>query len=153
MDRRDFIRTSALAGAAATAAHRRAQAAPAPRYPRAKLASLSELRAGPKLAHYPDEASPVHVAALGRAVEGGAGPRRDVVAYSALCTHRGCQVSLERDRLVCPCHFSAFDPAKGGACYQGVASVPLPRITLEVRGDDVFAVGVEGLLYGRVDNR
>src|SRR5215831_11691017 len=36
-----------------------------------------------------------------------------VVAYSAICTHVGCDVIVwhpESQRLECPCHYSQFDP-------------------------------------------
>ena len=49
---------------------------------------------------------------------------RGIVAYSKICTHAGCAVSLYRvptfapvepkPALVCPCHYSTFDPARGG---------------------------------------
>jgi arsenite oxidase small subunit len=35
---------------------------------------------------------------------------------------------------------------------QGVAQAPLPRIELEIDGDDVVAVGVDGLIYGYREN-
>ncbi len=153
MDRRAFIKTTLVTGAAAAAASR-ARAGEAPRYPREKLATLDELAPGAaKRVLYPDDRSPVLIVATGRAVGGGVGPRRDVVAYSALCTHRGCEVQAKGDRFVCPCHFSAFDPAREGECYQGVATTYLPRVTLELDGDDVIATGVEGLIWGRSDNR
>lgn len=65
-----------------------------------------------------------------------------VVAYSKICTHAGCAVSIyrtpifERDApgnaLVCPCHYSTFDPARGGAVTFGPAGRPLPMLPLTV---------------------
>jgi len=46
------------------------------------------------------------------------------------------------DALVCPCHRGRFAAADG----RPVAGPPrrrLPRVTLDVRGDDVYAVGVD----------
>lgn len=106
-----------------------------------------------QLTYYPDAASPIYVTALSEAVEGGVGPKRNIVAYSALCTHRGCQVVFRDGRMVCPCHFSAFDPARTGQCYQGPASEYLPRVILDVVDGDVFAVAIEGLIWGRSANR
>ena len=143
MDRRRFLTTTALAGAATTLP-KHAGAADT----RTKVATLDELNPV-KLAYYPDSDSPIFVMALVGAVDGGVGPRSNVVAFSALCTHRGCPVTYRRDRLICPCHFSAFDPAVNGQCYQGPASESLPRVLLEVDGDNVFAVGVDGLIWGR----
>jgi len=45
-----------------------------------------------------------------------------VVAYTAICTHMGCEVDdwLETEqRLYCPCHGSKFDPADGARVVEG----------------------------------
>jgi ubiquinol-cytochrome c reductase iron-sulfur subunit len=65
-----------------------------------------------------------------------------VVAYSKICTHAGCAISLyrkptfaelePRPALVCPCHYSTFDPARNGKVLFGPAGRPLPRLPLEV---------------------
>ena len=54
-----------------------------------------------------------------------------IVAYSKICTHAGCAISLYRaplfqpdepePALVCPCHYSTFDPATGGTVPFGPA--------------------------------
>ena len=54
--------------------------------------------------------------------------------------------------LICPCHWSTFDPAKGGALVIGQASQGLPRIQLQITGEKVEAVGIDGLIYGRHTN-
>jgi arsenite oxidase small subunit len=71
-----------------------------------------------------------------------------------LCTHKGCPVSFrpERKLLICPCHWSSFDPAKEGEMVIGQGSQALPRILLRLEGDMVQAVGVDGLIYGREVN-
>jgi Rieske Fe-S protein len=62
-----------------------------------------------------------------------------VHAFSATCTHQGCQVSGVRSGLiVCPCHGSRFD-AKTGAVVNGPASRALPRVDVTVEGDTVYA--------------
>ena len=68
-----------------------------------------------------------------------------IVAYSMLCTHKGCPVAYrpERKLLICPCHWSSFDPAKAGEMVIGQGSQALPQIVLRVQGDVVQAVGVE----------
>jgi Rieske Fe-S protein len=65
-------------------------------------------------------------------------------AYSQSCTHLSCAVvpELERGLLRCPCHEGYFD-LRSGRNVAGPPPRPLPRIKLEVRGDDIFAVGVE----------
>jgi Rieske Fe-S protein len=40
-------------------------------------------------------------------------------AISPICTHLGCTVEIERDRLVCPCHGSTYDRA--GSVLKGPA--------------------------------
>jgi quinol---cytochrome c reductase iron-sulfur subunit len=65
-----------------------------------------------------------------------------IVAYSKICTHAGCAISLyraplfqpdePRPALVCPCHYSTFDPAAGGTVTFGPAGRPLPMLPLEI---------------------
>ena len=74
-----------------------------------------------------------------------------IVAYSKICTHAACAVSLYRSplneptapkpALVCPCHFSTFDPAKGAAVLFGPAGRPLPQLPLEIDGDGNLVAG------------
>lgn len=52
------------------------------------------------------------------------------------CTHRGCQVEPWRDRLVCPCHGSAF--TRDGAVIEGPAERPLAVFATEVEGDRIM---------------
>jgi Rieske Fe-S protein len=56
-------------------------------------------------------------------------------AMSARCTHLGCAVTVEGDRLPCPCHGSAFDLQ--GAVLAGPASRPLEHYRVTVEGDTV----------------
>jgi rieske iron-sulfur protein len=56
-----------------------------------------------------------------------------VVAYTAVCTHTGCEVVewLAAERLLqCPCHFSQFDPRDGARVVDGPAPRPLPALPL-----------------------
>jgi ubiquinol-cytochrome c reductase iron-sulfur subunit len=65
-----------------------------------------------------------------------------ILAYSKICTHAGCAVALYRKptfpdvepkpALVCPCHYSTFDPAAGGSVLFGPAGRPLPQLPLYV---------------------
>jgi ubiquinol-cytochrome c reductase iron-sulfur subunit len=67
-----------------------------------------------------------------------------ILAYSKICTHAGCAIALYRSplfapaeprpALVCPCHYSTFDPADGGSVIFGPAGRPLPQLPLEVDG-------------------
>ena len=65
-------------------------------------------------------------------------------AFSQKCTHLGCAVKAEpqKQRLFCPCHEGVFDLNSGNA-LAGPPRRPLPRIKLEIRGNAVYATGVE----------
>jgi ubiquinol-cytochrome c reductase iron-sulfur subunit len=72
----------------------------------------------------------------------GAWAPRGIVAYSKICTHAGCAIALyrkplfptvePRPALVCPCHYSTFDPAEGAKVIFGPAGRPLPQLPLYV---------------------
>ena len=56
-----------------------------------------------------------------------------VVAYTAICTHNGCEVTdwLGEDQtLSCPCHATKFDPKNGARVIDGPAPRPLPALPL-----------------------
>lgn len=63
-------------------------------------------------------------------------------AYSQVCTHLSCAVvhQAEQDELLCPCHRGRFD-VNDGHPVAGPPSRRLPRVWIEQRGDDVYAVG------------
>jgi len=66
------------------------------------------------------------------------------VAYSQVCTHLSCAVvhRPENDRLFCPCHLGEFSCVEG-LPTAGPPTRRLPRIRLEERAGELFAVGVE----------
>ena len=56
-----------------------------------------------------------------------------VVAYTAICTHTGCEVGewlADEHLLHCPCHFSKFDPKDGARVVDGPAPRTLPALPL-----------------------
>jgi ubiquinol-cytochrome c reductase iron-sulfur subunit len=73
---------------------------------------------------------------------------RGILAYSKICTHAGCAISLYRvplyppaspePALVCPCHYSTFDPAAAGAVLFGPAGRPLPQLPLRIDASGVL---------------
>jgi nitrite reductase/ring-hydroxylating ferredoxin subunit len=67
-----------------------------------------------------------------------------LLAYNQKCTHLSCAVVPELDKglLHCPCHHGVF-AAGTGQPLSGPPRRPLARITVEVRGDAVYATGVE----------
>lgn len=81
-----------------------------------------------------------------------------LVAFSRVCTHLGCIANINRDLeavafafnyrttspvLTCHCHLSVFAPDRAGRAVSGPAIEPLPRIALEVAGEELYAVGIE----------
>ncbi len=106
---------------------------PAP--PRVKVASLRDVPVGGAVVFsYPDE----HARCLLIRPEAGV-----LVAFSQSCTHLACAVvpRVEEGVIHCPCHEGYFD-LRTGRVLAGPPPRPLPKIELDVVGDDVFAVGV-----------
>jgi thiosulfate dehydrogenase (quinone) large subunit len=62
-----------------------------------------------------------------------------LAAFSAVCTHAGCQVEYQSGVLLCPCHGSEFD-ATTGAVLQGPAVTPLARKRVIQRRGSIYAV-------------
>jgi ubiquinol-cytochrome c reductase iron-sulfur subunit len=65
----------------------------------------------------------------------------DYVAYSKICTHAGCPVSLyeqETSRILCPCHQSQFLITEGAKPVFGPASRPLPQLPITVDDEGFF---------------
>jgi len=68
-----------------------------------------------------------------------------ILAYSKICTHAGCAIALYRyplfadveakPALVCPCHYSTFDPARGAKRIFGPAGRSLPQLPLVIGSD------------------
>ena len=124
-------------------------------YPSVRVSELNAVKLDvPIQFSYPDETSPAVLVKLREPAVRGVGPGNSIVAFSLLCTHKGCPVSYrpERKLLICPCHWSSFDPAKAGQMVIGQASQALPQITLQLKEGAIFAVGVEGLIFGRHTN-
>ncbi|HXH07568.1 MAG TPA: Rieske 2Fe-2S domain-containing protein [Vicinamibacterales bacterium] len=67
-----------------------------------------------------------------------------VVAFSQQCTHLACAVipRMEQGHLYCPCHEGIFD-AVSGRPLAGPPRRPLARIVLDIRGETIYATGVE----------
>lgn len=70
-------------------------------------------------------------------------PDGEFAAFTRRCTHLSCPVNYEsdKDRLYCPCHNGAFS-IEDGRVLQGPPPHPLPRVMVEVRGNEIWATGV-----------
>ncbi|MCL2723533.1 MAG: Rieske 2Fe-2S domain-containing protein [Polyangiaceae bacterium] len=104
--------------------------------PRMKIAQLSEVPVGTsKMFAYPDEHAPC---LLVRPDE------KTLLAYSQACTHLSCAVvpKVEEGVLYCPCHEGYFD-LQTGKNIAGPPPRPLPKIELEIHGDEIYAVGID----------
>ncbi|HVY97551.1 MAG TPA: Rieske 2Fe-2S domain-containing protein [Solirubrobacterales bacterium] len=74
-----------------------------------------------------------------------------LLAFSKICTHAQCAISLFRypafperspgPALVCPCHYSTFDVLTGGNRIFGPAVRPLPQLPLKIEGGRLLAAG------------
>ena len=67
-----------------------------------------------------------------------------VVAYSAVCTHQGCPVSMwnaESKNLFCACHGSQFDPRDRARVVDGPATRRLPVLPLRMTAGALTAAG------------
>jgi len=67
-----------------------------------------------------------------------------VVAYTAICTHGGCEVDdwLATERLLhCSCHSSQFDPRNGARVVDGPAPRSLPALPLKTVNGRLVVAG------------
>jgi nitrite reductase/ring-hydroxylating ferredoxin subunit len=100
------------------------------------IGSASSLeRSGSMLFRYPTDKDPCIAVRT---------PDGKLVAFSQVCTHLSCAVIYKKAKngLFCPCHHGLFNLA--GEPVAGPPTRPLPRVTLEQRGDRIYATGMEG---------
>jgi Rieske Fe-S protein len=130
MDRREFVVSCALAGCGLMLSGCVAMVThPVP---------VSGGRVQLSLASYPELAKPngairilpaaasdpIYVLAVGTS---------EYRAVSPICTHRGCTVDVQGERLVCPCHGSTYD--RNGTVLRGPAERALTRYPVAREGD------------------
>jgi arsenite oxidase small subunit len=160
--RRKFLLGSGVAAAGVAAAGMLPQTAKAaPQlarvdYPQNRLANVSDLKLNePFNVSYPDNDAPGVLLKLGKKVKDGVGPDGDIVGFTTLCPHKGIPLGYRpEDRTFnCPGHYSRFDAEKGGLEIWGHATQNLPQYVLSVDSKgDIYAEGVDELLYGRLSN-
>jgi len=111
----------------------------------------SHVTAFPERADPTELGSPVALVRVAPATLALPPERRDwapegLLAYSKICTHAGCAVSLYRyplsedttgqqPALACPCHYSVFAVRSGARVIGGPAGRPLPQLPLEIGPD------------------
>ena len=141
VERRDFLKFMVLTSAAFTVGqiwiaaqnwyrHR------AGRPPIRRIASISDLAVGRALGFsYPDEHEPCLLVRLSTT---------EFVAFGQKCTHLSCAVIPRpaESSFYCPCHEGRFD-LRTGVPLAGPPRRPLTRVVLEMRGHDIYAVGME----------
>jgi arsenite oxidase small subunit len=160
--RRKFLAGAGLAAAGVATAQVSASSAyatpPAARvdYPSSRLANIRDLKTDEPLpVAYPDPDAPGVLIKFGKRVPTGIGPDGDIVGFSTVCPHKGFPLVYNKsDRtLNCPGHYSRFDCEAGGLQIWGHATQNLPQYILRVDAKgDIFAEGVDELLYGRLSN-
>jgi Rieske Fe-S protein len=143
ISRREMVKFMALTSFAIVGGHlwllvqemrQRGAARPAP-LPVA-IARVDELAVGEaRVFEFPHGSTPRLLVRTGEA---------QFVAYDQQCTHLLCPVVPQPvdGKLHCPCHNGWFDLATGRP-LAGPPRRPLARVTLEIRGDTVWAIGVE----------
>ena len=141
VERRDFMRFLVLTSGAFTLGqvwigvqnwYRRRSG----QLPVQRIATADDLAIGAsKVFTYPNEHEPCLLVRLGAS---------EFVAFSQKCTHLSCAVipRPEEASFYCPCHEGRFD-LRTGAPIAGPPRRPLTRVVLEMRGSDIYAVGVE----------
>lgn len=127
-------------------------------YPSQKIGRLSALKKGvPIQFNYPYPHVSNILVKLGAPAGAGVGSEADVVAFNLQCTHMGGPMhgTYKPEFQVlgpCPLHLTTFDLTRHGMVVAGHGTESLPQILLELRGDDLYAVGVMGLIYGYSKN-
>ncbi len=141
VERRDFMKFMVLTSAAFTAGQLWIAAenwfrTHAGRPPVQRIASVDDVAIGSALEfHYPAAHDPCLLMRL---------TEREFVAFNQKCTHLSCAVIPRpaENSFYCPCHEGRFD-LRTGVPTAGPPNRPLTRILLELRGREIFAVGVE----------
>jgi nitrite reductase/ring-hydroxylating ferredoxin subunit len=125
--------------------------------------ALASKRVVPQEVHVEELGAPVVVvrvepASLELPPERRAWAPQGILAFSQICTHAGCAITLFRypvseetskpPGLVCPCHYSTFDVRRAAKPVFGPAVRPLPQLPLAVDRDGFLVA--DGPLAGSV---
>jgi arsenite oxidase small subunit len=155
LSRRQLLVAGAAGAAAVAGVGAHLADAAAAGYPKLRVAALSKVKPNrPITFNYPLKGQASVLIDMGHSVPAGVGPKKSIVAYSLFCQHMGCPVEYQAKirEFVCPCHQTRYDPERLGSIIQGLPMTPLPRVILQVKQGAVWAVGVDGLIYGYRNN-
>jgi nitrite reductase/ring-hydroxylating ferredoxin subunit len=141
VERRDFMKFMVLTSAAFTVGqlwivvqnwYRRRSGQPAIR----RIASVDDVAIGGAVSFtYPDEHEACLLVRL---------TASEFVAFNQKCTHLSCAVIPRpaEGSFFCPCHEGRFD-LRTGRATSGPPQRPLTRVVLDIRGRDIYAIGIE----------
>jgi Rieske Fe-S protein len=104
--------------------------------PTRRITAADEVAIGSAVAFtYPAEHDPCVLVRLAQS---------EFVAFGQKCTHLSCAVvpRPSEGSFYCPCHEGRFD-LRTGVPTAGPPQRPLTRVLLEMRGRDIYAVGIE----------
>jgi arsenite oxidase small subunit len=118
-------------------------------FPRVKVAHTSISVNSPVYFYYPLDNEPNFLVKLGQKAAGGVGPNQDIVAFSQICQHLGCNVAYSAQGYnggpagKCPCHGSVFNLLQSASVASGPSPRSLPQVQLDVDSSgNIFAVGM-----------
>lgn len=141
IERRDFMKFMVLTSAAFTVGqmwiavqnwYRKRSGQPALQ----RIASVDDVAVGSAVSFtYPDDHEQCLLVRL---------TVSEFVAFNQKCTHLSCAVIPRpaEGSFFCPCHEGRFD-LKTGEPTAGPPRRPLTRVVLDIRGRDIYAIGVE----------
>jgi arsenite oxidase small subunit len=169
MDRRTFLKLVAAAGGAVTVAAvlssiKAATFVPTPTtvlaWPQVTITNINQLTPlTPIIFNYPLTNTPNILVKLGVAATNGIGPDNDIVAFSSICQHLGCQYSFiptggspicnasykaPLPMGYCCCHGSQYDFVHGAKVIGGPAPRPVPMVQIQydLGTSNINAVGM-----------
>jgi arsenite oxidase small subunit len=170
MERRTFLKLAAAAGGAITIAAllstlKAGTFVPPPTttaaWPTVTVTNINKLtNLAPVVFYYPLTSTPNYLVKLGVAATGGIGPENDIVAFSAICQHLGCEYGFvapggsppcnaaykaTMPMGYCCCHGSQYDFVHGAKVIGGPAPRPVPMVQLQLNSatGDISAVGLQ----------
>jgi arsenite oxidase small subunit len=118
-------------------------------FPRIQVADKTLSMNQPVYFNYPLDNTPNFLVKLGQKAAGGVGPNQDIVAFSEICQHLGCNVAYQAQGSSggpignCHCHGSIFDLLQSAKVIAGPSPRPLPQVQLEVDSSgNIFAKGM-----------